>query len=348
MDGLRAIAVAGVLVAHYLPTDNVIQFMPWGLLGVQLFFVISGFLITGILLDARGKAKNSDVLKAFYMRRFLRIIPPYYLLLAIYSILGVSFASGTLLASALYYLNIFESAFPGEYPYIGHFWTLCIEEQFYLVWPWVIIFLPRSKLLIFTILAMLFAPTSRVLLDLAGLPYLSIRNLPTSALDSLGGGALLALMHHGYAPRLMQWWQRYYGWLFALGLLLYFATHFNTALSISHLWIGLFGTAICGMSAVHYSTLNYDTLFDRFLTNRCVQYIGKISYGIYLYQFLTLFPLYKLVSILGHPTILKNDYIYALTWTSMTIATAAISWHCFERPLLRLKKLFQYTSGKAA
>ncbi|WP_309382611.1 acyltransferase family protein [Cerasicoccus frondis] len=342
IDGLRAIAVVGVLVSHYLPKDHGIQLLPWGILGVQLFFVISGFLITGILLDARDKASDSTVLKAFYARRFLRIIPPYYLLLGLYLLAGLKFEPGTLTASFLYYLNIFQAVNPGSYLYLGHFWTLCIEEQFYLIWPWVIIFLPRSKLVGFTILAIIFAPISRMLLDLTGFSYVAVRNLPTSALDSLAGGALLALMHHGHAPRLFAWWRRNYGWVMLAGIFLYAWTRFLPNYSPEHLWVGLLGTSLSGMAAVHYATLNYNTFADRVLNNSFLRYIGKISYGIYLYQFLTLYPLYKIISMLGHPPLLSNVYIFAIVWTVLTVITASLSWYCFEKPLLSLKRRFNY------
>ncbi|HVG26286.1 MAG TPA: acyltransferase, partial [Acidobacteriaceae bacterium] len=161
LDGVRGLALLGVVASHVFPgtpqgpvTFAVRQAFAFGATGVDLFFALSGFLITGILLDS---LPDPGFFRKFYARRALRIFPLYYGVLAIYALgallLGMRY-SHELVSLALYLQNTALVA-PPMYAYPGpsalplaHFWSLAIEEQFYLVWPLVVFSLRRSQRLL--------------------------------------------------------------------------------------------------------------------------------------------------------------------------------------------------------
>src|SRR5262249_38047027 len=145
LDAIRAIAVILVIIHHWLPEDSWINYTPNGRLGVNTFFVLSGFLITGILLRARDRLESkpgsspAHMFRSFYVRRTLRIFPIYYLLLTVLWLLGdpelhhrpipyISYTSN--------FLFFFGEYFPAR---LAHLWSLAVEEQFYLIWPWLML-----------------------------------------------------------------------------------------------------------------------------------------------------------------------------------------------------------------
>src|ERR1700674_4975966 len=146
LDGIRGIAILLVLISHFgaprAPWLPLKHFMELGWYGVDVFFALSGFLITGILLDSR---EGPDYFKRFYLRRALRILPIYYAYLAIYltaaSIRGVGPSQISSLWYVFYLANWRDIALQPNL--LLHFWSLCVEEQFYFVWPFVIRYVPN-------------------------------------------------------------------------------------------------------------------------------------------------------------------------------------------------------------
>jgi peptidoglycan/LPS O-acetylase OafA/YrhL len=141
LDGLRCVAVLLVIWEHAGP----VWFRVTGGFGVRWFFVLSAYLITGILLRERG-APLGATLQAFYMRRALRILPPYYLLLAAVALSGIPLISGRELAAHALYLSNWWFLTQHWSREIGHLWSLAVEEQFYLVWPALVLMLPTRAL----------------------------------------------------------------------------------------------------------------------------------------------------------------------------------------------------------
>jgi peptidoglycan/LPS O-acetylase OafA/YrhL len=197
IDGLRFYAVMGVLVCHFVHFDNwFLQRLPVGQ-GVDLFFVISGYLITRILLqnkEAIGERESTkkQVLISFYLRRSLRIFPIYYL--TIFLLLAIDFQNSRQLWPWLvsYTTNFFISQ-PGSEG-IGsflHLWSLAVEEQFYLVWPFLILFLPK-KYIEKVIVAVIIASVVFKINHCIEHGYtVAINALTISCADSLGLGSLL-------------------------------------------------------------------------------------------------------------------------------------------------------------
>ena len=252
------------------------------------------------------------------MRRILRIFPPYYLLLIVYILFNVDYPNGSLWSCLSYLFNFHQIVDPGEYNYLGHLWTLCIEEQFYLVWPWVIILFPNRKLVALTIAFFLLSPISRGLLSALDLPYLAVRNLPTSQLDSLCGGAMLALFQRGFSPELYRMWKKCLPITSAAGLALTVLPLVLDIFGFLQPTMTLLGPAILSMVLIDIVSSDHFSKFTLFLKFKPLILIGRISYGIYLYQFVTLFILYKIINITNHPSWLNNDYSFAFTWTVLT------------------------------
>jgi peptidoglycan/LPS O-acetylase OafA/YrhL len=342
LDGLRALAVLAVLWSHWAPTPW--QFgLPWGT-GVQLFFVLSGFLITGILVDHRPSdtasgVERMHVWRSFYIRRTLRIFPLFYLVLALSLILGLGNIRHVWMWHALYLSNFYY--FTGHpLDAFQHFWSLAVEEQFYLVWPFLILLLPVRILPACIIPMIILAPLSRILLAQLGHSDLLIRLLPSSCLDALGTGALLA------------WTRRFgtrYGWspgrvallCLLIGLPTYVLAGAFGITGHTPYWIKSLGHT--GMDLFYgwlvvEASVGFQGWIGRLLASMTLTYIGKISYGIYVFHF---FAPYLIPGLSVENT--AGGYALRIAvYTTSTLLIAAASWRFYERPLNRLKTLVPY------
>src|SRR5262245_37043382 len=173
LDALRGVAIVAVLIEHFLPEDHFLRGLPWGGMGVQLFFVLSGYLITLILLDGRAAVTAGQdqwhILRNFYARRFLRIFPIYYLVLGVTALLGVVVVR-QLFSWVFTYMSNVYFVFNGPREMVFHLWSLAVEEQFYLIWPWLILLLPRAALLPVILTAIIAAPLTRFFMIRNGFP----------------------------------------------------------------------------------------------------------------------------------------------------------------------------------
>jgi len=211
LDGMRGLAILPVLLLHFTKdigftphatVDHVYLFVAsLGWWGVDLFFVLSGFLITGILLDAKG---STHALRNFYIRRTLRIFPVYYAYLAAMLIILPSFewwrthappAGEGGLWLWLYLTNIrqaFSNSFEVVPPFTGHFWSLAVEEQFYLIWPWLVYAIDCRRLRRICLVLIIASPMPRAALGFTGWWVTGYTLMPTR-MDSLLMGALVAI-----------------------------------------------------------------------------------------------------------------------------------------------------------
>lgn len=339
LDSLRAIAVLIVIASHYV--QDYFLFFNWGFAAVSLFFVLSGFLITGILLTARHKDeanRTSKVasLRRFYLRRTLRIFPLYYAIV-IYGIITVPAIKDTWAWHASYTLN-FQMASAGKYfsEITGPFWSLGVEEQFYLVWPFIILFTPLRRLPAVLLAVILLGPLSRFICVAADFSPQAVSYLPTSCLDALGLGSFLAFSRHSFGR------ERFGRFPFGAGagvgvmsLALLLLLHWNyswakplvdvvSPLSLSLVFVWIILKCAKGIHGVTGQALELKPLI----------YLGKISYGLYALHMLGFFltkTIFKTLSVTSRG---------ALSCASLvtTVIIASASWHLFESPINNLKE----------
>jgi peptidoglycan/LPS O-acetylase OafA/YrhL len=331
LDGLRAVAVIFVMAFHFIPWVD--RYAPLGAIGVRLFFVLSGFLITRILLQARS-VDVAAALRSFYLRRGLRIFPLFYLVLALAALINIGPVRQTIGWHVGYLTNFYLFDRGGWHGSISHLWSLAVEEQFYMVWPLLVLLLPERRLPIAIAAMVCAAPLSRLLI---GGPMDAV--LPLSCVDALGAGALLAVPTWRYRMMAAGFVIGVPLTIAALGFRVagYGSQPFEVALD--------FGVSLAAAWIVGRAAKGFAGWLGAFLTARPVLYTGTISYGLYLYHGFMPYVLGRyLTGFAAMPWMAR----FALL-TTATFATAAASWHVFEAPILTLKdRLAEPRSGRGA
>jgi peptidoglycan/LPS O-acetylase OafA/YrhL len=336
LDGLRAIAILSVMYAHFL-YDSAI-----GMLGVWLFFVLSGYLITGILLRCRdeiekGRATPAGTFKTFYVRRALRILPIYYLCLIGTWVVGDAETRNQIWWHAAFSSNLLFMFHPLDWLTV-HFWTLAIEEQFYLFWPAVILLTPRRMLpaLILTFIAV--APVYRTIAIALEFPAKDKFLIPTIAcFDALGMGALLALTENQVK------WRTLLLTLGALSIPIPFCVAIFS-------WKG--GPLIMSLEftlcALAFAWLIAQGVSGKvralaFLRSPLFVEFGVVSYGAYVFHKFAA-KLINLVYVrLFEHSLGSGPRLFFLASTA-TLVVASLSWRFYEAPINALKRYFPYSS----
>jgi len=337
-DGLRGVAIIAVLLYHCHPRlagTFLERFIVWGWTGVSLFFVLSGFLITGIILDARP---GPGFYQHFFARRALRIWPAYWLLLFLHYFFFPFVFSGYRwmlhVASAApwfallaFVQNLLPIALPGS---IGPTWSLAIEQQFYLFWTPIARQLPTRWLLFAGTVMLGLSPAVRV--------FYGDRLTPTNTLihlDGLAIGALIAIGLRAFAwtPEAWRWVARGGLTVGACGvaLMLYRGSAFTDSL-LAFGFGGLLLLAVLGHATTRPS------LYCRALGWRPLAFVGKISYGLYLIHILVFSIMGGYVDKhLDRFGLAGNLAIVAIR-VAVAIACATLSWRYFEQPILTRKR----------
>lgn len=354
LDGLRAIAILLVLVWHYFLgqttpdtiTPEVWLGLSWTWSGVDLFFVLSGFLITRILLNFKD---SPNYFKTFYARRVLRIFPPYYLLLIVYVVLvaaGITRYIPALLSSPipiysyfLYIQNIYMVWDGFGAGWMSVTWSLAVEEQFYLLFPLVIYYVNSRHLPKIFIVGILLAPIFRALIGSYGAYVL----LP-SRMDALLAGALIAYYYaSGHITRLLAAHKRFLWWFTLLLFLIVIATLFKadgnrTGGVLNHtLYLLLYSSLLVTI------LVNEGSNSTRFFTNKVLGYIGKISYSVYLFHQIFIMAFYPLF-LNEHIPWLRNVQSVWVTLAALaaTFVAASLSYYLIEKPLQKYGRKFNY------
>jgi peptidoglycan/LPS O-acetylase OafA/YrhL len=316
MDGVRAFAIGLVLIAHSAVDLGAFHLDKWsdryGSPGVQVFFVLSGFLITGILLSAKDKP---GYFVNFYARRGLRIWPLYYVVLAIVIFSGLVHRHGASWWPYLLYVSNLFAHKTQPAPF-GPLWSLAVEEQFYLVWPFVVWKLSRINLIRLAIGIAIATPILRATLPLG------VHNT-LFEIDALAVGALIAA-YRGTLHRL-----RPLAWVLVWVL----------PLGVTWQTVQVYGGASLLLLA-----LDDNSIVARGLRNFVLVYIGKISYGLYLLHSFVISAFQR--THLHARVIASNSpvklMLYLLLEGAVIVGLASASYFAFEKPLLRLKKYFEY------
>lgn len=366
LDGLRALAVTMVFAFHYgggahsgslLRAVNAMRLQGWA--GVDLFFALSGFLITGVLYDTRS---DSKFFSRFYARRTLRIFPLYYLLALVLLLLTPIFHyrwQGLHLLFLVYLGNISAALMPTMYQiharykaadlYIGHLWTLSVEEQFYLLWP-LIVWRVRSRITLMRVAAGLssLAILMRVWLvvgakvDLRGGWLFTV--LPFH-MDSLLIGAVLALLLRG--PNAATW-QRRSKWVFAAALAaVVTAFAFNPPGFMPAVGFPLMGLASAGL--IGWVLMPGSVAYQVFHL-RPIRVFGKYSYGFYVYHLPFAAAWAWVTAELGrriHSVHLAASIVLPVNF-AFTFLVAKLSYDYFEVRFLCRKRSFEYDTEKAS
>ena len=332
LNGLRAIAIMLVIIWHitfglncpsFIYTTS--QHLELGNSGIQLFFVVSGFLITGLLL--KEKAETGSIhLGRFYLKRLIKIFPVYFayiLVIAILKVTGIAKIDvKDFLAPVLFVSNFFGSNW-----LLAHSWTLSVEVQFYLILPLIFIFLPRHYIFLIAVI---------LLYDLF---YFFIRLHPASfafrglflALPPVIFGSILSLaLYKNWFKKIHAVLMRpVFAFSLILSLIIFFPRLYHPArflrVPFDYIVSSLLMTIFL-YYAVHCSTRNW---VYKILNNRLIVYIGLISYGIYIWQQLffapaPLFTLYPAWAVFPFNVVLA-------------ISTGLLSYIFIEKPFLRLK-----------
>ncbi|MGV2289761.1 acyltransferase [Trinickia sp. YCB016] len=318
LDGLRAIAVLAVFAQHALKAPL------W--MGVDLFFVLSGFLITGILLDR--KARGQSYFSYFYARRARRILPPYLLLMVVSSLLfGLGWAEHwqwyTFFAT-----NIGDALDQAGHPSLNVLWSLAVEEQFYLFWPFVVLFASERALLFVAAALIVIVPVLRAVSTPFFDTFWPIYYLTPFRMDLLSAGALLAVLVRQDANALARLKVvAYIGFLAALAVLAWLHLHYprfraaNTPLSNA----GLYSVSLVLCTSLVVIALQSKGIVKRLLSHPVLVYIGTISYTIYLIHLSILYALWPHI---------HNRYAAAAAALAITLAYASLTWFGFEKRLI--------------
>jgi peptidoglycan/LPS O-acetylase OafA/YrhL len=349
LDGLRAIAILLVFASH----SDLVEF---GWVGVQLFFVLSGFLITGILLDMKDSLPAGAYFIKFYGRRFLRIFPLYYFYLAgiavvAYWLLQVDFRKSTVqiffdqVGYAVFYVYdiFYRAAWFHPAHFLDHFWSLSVEEQFYIVWPLLLLLVPKEHLKKLFIL-FVFLVLSAVLC------YLSRDNF--AVLRGTLGWFVYALFSHLDAFAFGAYISRYTIWHPRTQLLFLALLVSITGFTVTYFTTGSIGSVMAlGYSLSSgteyqfiwmYTLFNYffavliycvvrEKVFVKFLEMPWLRYLGKISYGMYVYHLVLIWFIWEFFEERGQ----EGTEYYWLKFAIALIATilvSTLSYHFLEKP----------------
>jgi peptidoglycan/LPS O-acetylase OafA/YrhL len=311
-----------------------------GAFGVDLFFALSAYLITELLLRERDARGTLDV-RAFYARRVLRIWPLYFAFLLLaralaYVVPGEAFTWGDFLGFAL---------FSGNWTYMLHpvatvaapLWSVSVEEQFYILWPFAVRRASRPQMAALAAGIVGVGIALRVALAVHGVsdPWVSKNSLTRA--DGIAAGVLLALALHG-RPRRIGPWARSLLLAAGLGCLLAVGQRFELVdgpPNVGRMAVGWpLVAAACG--AILLAVLGDRGIVGRLLASRVLVYLGRISYGLYVYHQVGLLVAGRAFP--GHASSAKAWAAHFVLGLAMTIALAAASYAWLEKPFLRLKE----------
>jgi len=335
LDGVRGVAILAVLVhnLHGFSSPPFSLLTTYGWMGVDLFFVLSGFLITGILLDAKS---SEGFFRNFYARRCLRIWPLYYALLVLMFVViphvwpqqavEIFRRSHPVWSYPFFLQNFFVFNASRSAGPLGVTWSLAVVELFYLFWPWFVRFLSVRRLEIFAWTVCILSPAVRLLFGLhGGLIYTN----PFCRLDGLMAGGLLAILvrksNFASSRHLFPAW---------IAFLLVGPLALVTALFGAR-WLTFSFTTIASAGLVYLAQFSGWSFLKTTLTSRVLVFSGTISYGLYL--------IHKLPGDLLKAAGLQRNHPTVAFWSALAASylVATASWFLLEKPILGLKRFFE-------
>lgn len=351
LDGIRGLAIFLVVVYHCLPSLYKVG-TGIGWIGVDLFFVLSGFLITGILIETKG---NTPFFSRFYLRRTLRIFPLYYFFLIVFFFLLPLFMPDWRTDYSFYYDNqwwywlyipnwliAFQNSWPPvPKPILDHFWSLAIEEQFYLFWPFVVYFSDRKHLWKYCLFFILLSLGLRNVFVSTGLSYATSYVFSFTRFDAICTGALLAVWIRDASKKEFLAAKAPY-FLLSMVVLLLGIIVLSKSISLKDPYFiragytvvaFLFGSLLlCALSDNH----PIKTLCEM----KWLRWLGTYSYGIYIFHWF-LYPLLypaldKRIGVTASPFL--HGLLISLVCIGLILVLAVASYHLFEKHFLKWRK----------
>lgn len=334
LDGLRAVSILAVLIHHW----NLIAespLLPWGSLGVDVFFVVSGFLITSLLVEEYSAASTIS-LKKFYMRRALRLLPALFLAISVVGVIALIIGPAALgltplrSASLLYFTNWVRAYEPWRLWVFSHFWSLAIEEQFYVAWPLALLALLRGRFrpqtIIYVVIGLAVLSVSlRSVMYAGGVPINRIYHGSDTRADGLLIGCALSLILH-WIPGAFQNETAIKKFSYAGVIVLASMMQIGTERLIYYT-----GFALAGLSAAAIIVRVVQLPPPAFLTHPVSLWIGRRSYGLYIWHW-AIFYLTRMI--------LGKGWLAVAVGTILTFVVAGLSYRYVELPFLRLKRRY--------
>jgi peptidoglycan/LPS O-acetylase OafA/YrhL len=361
LDGLRGLSFLLIFLVH---TD----YINIGWVGVQLFFVLSGFLITGILVDMKRALPGGGYFLKFYGRRLLRIFPLYYFYL--FLVLLISFGLYNLGAltrkmelfwqqlpyALTFILNFYNVVSKEPAMFLNHLWTISVEEQFYIIWPLLIFLVPEKsykKLFLGAVaFGLLFRLGFTIAYQIYGFPWVyqdaahGLYPITLSHMDAFGIGAFISQF------KLPNSTKQFTILAILLPIIGFSAQYISTgsfgpvhALGYPYL-LGNAYQYVWGYTLLNYffavtiDAVAREKMFLHFLTMRPLAYIGKISYGLYVYHLGTIFLIYRLLGPEINLSQPLKKFILMIIEFIVTFIIASLSYRFLEKPVLTLKNRY--------
>ena len=356
LDGLRGFAALAVVllhmtmqvVPHTLPAMAIRNMFSLGGTGVDLFFVLSGFLITGLLVSAKG---SSNYFRVFYARRMLRILPLYYAaLIFLFGVpMLVTLPHGFHIPfrdQLWFWFYIQNYHWKGGIlaGWTGHLWSLAIEEQFYLVWPLVILLASRKQAIAVCVGLVAVSVLYRAYAQNFD-PRLDTYYVTQARLDGLAVGSAIALIvaDRGWLARL----RRYAPAVGSVAVVVFIVSRIKFHVTGPVLWpLGYLSVAVFYGCVLVVALCATPSSLARIVRSRFLRFYGRYSYALYVIHL-------PVMSVLGHVGIypdrlsvggsdLLGELLYILIVTPIVTLLAWLSWHLLEKHFLKLKRHFVY------
>ena len=343
LDGLRALAILGVLFEHFgLAFPEMLRCGP---LSVRFFFVLSGYFITLSLWKVKAEISESGTgsflpLFRFYLSRLLRIGPPFYLALIVGALFGIEEVRTNFFWLATFQANTYI-AHLGYWPgAISHFWSLAVQEQFYMLWPLIVLTLPKRWFMPTMAAFIIFGLLFRVFCITTSISTLTRWVTLFGCIDSFAVGALIAYLRHSRLLDRIHFLSKTV--LFAMPLAAFAAFYLGRALMTlpeDNIFIALTESvdAVFLAWALSAALTASGGRYTRLLSWSPLVYLGKISYGVYVYH--------VFVIVIASPFLVPYGFTedhFALGRIAillvLTIALSSLSWHYLEQPFLNWKK----------
>jgi peptidoglycan/LPS O-acetylase OafA/YrhL len=348
LDGLRALAILGILFEHF---DLQLPLMfRCGPLSVRFFFVLTGYFITMSLWRVRREMADTDEgflpLGRYYLARLLRTGPPFYLSLIIGALFGIEEVRTNFFWLATFQANNYI-AWLGYWPdAISHYWSLAVQEQFYFLWPIVVLALPKRWFLPLMAAFIVFGLGFRIVCILENTTTLARWVTLLGCIDSFAVGALIAYLKE--AKILEKIW-RSETLVFAMPLIAcasFFLGRALMTLPEDNVWLALTESvdAIFLAWVLSVSLVGMKGRYARLLSWAPLVYLGKISYGIYVYHVFIIVLVSPLLVPLGMSED-HNAFGRIAILLALTVAASSLSWHWLEQPFLAWKNALK-TSRK--